>query len=209
MNFALSEDQEVLRDTFARFATERIKPRAAAIDEAREFPRELFMELAGLGFFGLRYPESLGGVNLDLLSYCLALTEIARGSLSLGAAAAMQSVMGTHFLYVLGNEEIHEQLLTPAIRGEKIQIFGKIILWPKTTRCLRHTMGSLTRTQARVEATTMDDYKVEEASIRLRSSLTTSVACHPMRRRWAGVEVAGDLLEGNRYSGELLYTDRW
>ena len=120
MDFALSEDQRILRETFARFSSERVKPRAAAIDEAREFPRELFAELADLGFFGLRYPESLGGVNLDLLSYCLAVSEIARGSLSLGALAAMQSLMGTHFLYAFGDEAIHERLLKPAIRGRKI-----------------------------------------------------------------------------------------
>jgi butyryl-CoA dehydrogenase len=120
MDFALSKDQELLQQTFARFSTERIKPRAAAIDEARQFPRELFMELADLGVFGLRYPESLGGVGLDMLSYCLAVGEIARGSLSLGALAAMQSLMGTHFLYTFGDEEIHKRLLEPAIRGEKI-----------------------------------------------------------------------------------------
>ncbi len=120
MNFALSDDQAILRDTFARFSTERVKPQAAAIDDSRQFPRELFAELAGLGFFGLRYPESLGGVNLGLLSYCLALAEIARGSLSLAAVAAMQSVMGTHFLYACGDPVIHEQFLRPAIRGEKI-----------------------------------------------------------------------------------------
>lgn len=120
MDFALSTDQELLRDTFARFSTDRIKPRAAAIDEAGEFPRELFKELADLGFFGLRYPESLGGVNLGLLPYCLAVSEIARGSLSLAALAAMQSVMGTHFLYTYGGTAIQERLLEPAIRGEKI-----------------------------------------------------------------------------------------
>ncbi len=120
MDFALTKDQELLRETFARFSRERIEPRAAAIDEARQFPRELFKELGDLGFFGLRYPESLGGVDLDLLSYCLAISEVARGSLSLGALAAMQSVMGTHFLYKFGDEAIHERLLRPAIRGEKI-----------------------------------------------------------------------------------------
>ncbi len=120
MDFELSEEQRLLQDTFSRFRSERISPRASAIDEAGEFPRELFMELADLGFFGLRYPESLGGVNLDMVSYCLAISEIARGSLSLGAVAAMQSLMGTHFLYILGNEEIHERLLKPAIKGEKI-----------------------------------------------------------------------------------------
>ncbi len=120
MDFALSEDQKFLRDTFARFTEERVRPQAAAIDESREFPRTLFQELADLGFFGLRYPESLGGVNLGLLSYCLAVAEIARGSLSLAALAAMQSVMGTHFLHAFGDDAIHDRLLKPAIRGEKI-----------------------------------------------------------------------------------------
>lgn len=120
MDFELSEEQRLLRDTLSRFSDERIKPRAAAMDEARQFPRDLFMELADLGFFGLRYPESIGGANADTVSYCLAISEIARGSLSLAAAAAMQSLMGTHFLYAFGNEDIRERLLKPAIRGKKI-----------------------------------------------------------------------------------------
>ncbi len=120
MNFELTQDQQLLLDTMSRFREERIAPRAAAIDEARQFPRELFMELAKLGFFGLRYPESLGGSDVDLVSYCLAISEVARGSLSLGAVAAMQSLMGTHFLYALGSEELQERLLRPASGGGKI-----------------------------------------------------------------------------------------
>ena len=120
MNFELSQEQQLLQDTFGRFCDERIAPRAAAIDEAGEFPRELFSELADLGLFGLRYPESFGGSGLDLLSFCLAISEIARGSLSLAAVSAMQSMMGTHFLYALGNADIHERLLKPAIAGAKI-----------------------------------------------------------------------------------------
>jgi len=120
MNFELSPEQKLLCETLSRFCQERIKPQAAALDESRQFPRELFMELAELGFFGMRYPESLGGTNVDLLTYCLAISEIARGSLSLAAAAAMQSLMGTHFLHVFGNEVIHERLLKPAIEGQKI-----------------------------------------------------------------------------------------
>ena len=123
MDFELTEEQRLLHGTLSRFCRERIKPRAAAIDESRQFPRELFMELAELGFFGMRYPESLGGTNLGMMSYCLAVSEIARGSLSLAAVAAMQSLMGTHFLYALGNEEIHERLLRPAIQGTKIGAF--------------------------------------------------------------------------------------
>jgi len=120
VDFQLSEEQRMLEETFARFCNERIKPVAGTIDEAKQFPRELFLELADLGFFGLRYPESVGGSGMDFVSYCLAISEIARGSLSLAACAAMQSLMGTHFLHSLGNEDIYERLLKPALRGEKI-----------------------------------------------------------------------------------------
>jgi butyryl-CoA dehydrogenase len=57
---------------------------------------------------------------MDCVSYCLAIEEIARGSLSLAACAGMQSLMGTHFVHALGNEDIHERLLKPALNGEKL-----------------------------------------------------------------------------------------
>ncbi|MBE7418808.1 MAG: acyl-CoA dehydrogenase family protein [Ideonella sp.] len=120
MNFDLSDDQRAIRDAFARFVDQRVVPQAAAIDEARVFPRELFAELGGLGFFGLRYPESVGGSGLALPEFALALEEIARGSMSLAGAAAMQSLMGTKFLHLLGNVDIVERLLQPALKGEKI-----------------------------------------------------------------------------------------
>ena len=120
MNFELTEQQKAIRDSFARFSDERIAPQAAALDEAHAFPRALFKELADLGFFGMRYPEDAGGTGMALTEFCLALTEIARGSMSLAAAAAMQSLMGTKFLHMLGNADIIERLFKPALRGEKI-----------------------------------------------------------------------------------------
>ena len=120
MNFELTDEQRAIRDSFARFADERIAPRAAALDEAHAFPRELFGELAGLGFFAMRYPEDVGGSGTGLTEFCLALEEIARGSLSLAGCAAMQSLMGTKFLHMLGNADVIERLFKPALRGEKI-----------------------------------------------------------------------------------------
>lgn len=120
MHFKLTDQQQAIRDTFARFCDERIAPQAAALDEAHAFPRELFKELADLGFFGMRYPEDAGGSGMALTEFCLALTEIARGSMSLAAAVAMQSLMGTKFLHMLGNADIIERLFKPALRGEKI-----------------------------------------------------------------------------------------
>lgn len=120
MDFELSEEQRAVRDTFARFSDERIAPKAAALDEAHAFPWNLFRELGALGLFGMRYPEAVGGSGMDLTSFCLALAEIARGSMSLAGCVAMQSVMGTNFLHMLGGPDIHERLFKPALRGEKV-----------------------------------------------------------------------------------------
>src|SRR5512147_27850 len=120
MDFELSPEQRAIRDTFARFADERIAPRAAALDEAHAFPRELFGELASMGLFAMRYPEDVGGSGTGLTEFCLALEEIARGSMSLAGCSAMQSLMGTKFLHMLGSADVLDRLFKPALRGEKI-----------------------------------------------------------------------------------------
>jgi benzylmalonyl-CoA dehydrogenase len=120
MDFELSPEQREIKATFARFSDERIAPHAAAIDAAHTFPREVFDRLAAMGLFGMRYPEEDGGTGLALIDFCLALEEIARGSLSVAGCVAMQSLMGTKFLHMLGSADIRERLFKPALRGEKI-----------------------------------------------------------------------------------------
>ncbi|MDH3234658.1 MAG: acyl-CoA dehydrogenase family protein [Alphaproteobacteria bacterium] len=116
----LSEDIREIQNTFARFCDEQIAPKAEAIDEAAEFPREMFQAIADLGFFGMRYPEEVGGLGLGLLAYCKAIEEIARGSVSVAACVSMQAMMGTNFVYSLGTPDHHERLLKPALEGKKI-----------------------------------------------------------------------------------------
>jgi alkylation response protein AidB-like acyl-CoA dehydrogenase len=120
MDFELSPEQREIKATFARFCDERIAPQAAAIDAAHAFPRAVFDQLAAMGLFGMRYPEADGGTGLALIEFCLALEEIARGSLSVAGCVAMQSLMGTKFLHMLGSAELRERLFKPALRGEKI-----------------------------------------------------------------------------------------
>lgn len=120
MDFELSEEQRQIRDTFARFSDAEIAPRAEELDAAHDFPRDLFARLGALGFFGMRYPESAGGSGLGLAAFALALEEIARGSMSLAGAVAMQSLMGTKFLDMLGNDDIRKRLFEPALHGDKI-----------------------------------------------------------------------------------------
>ena len=120
MDFDLSEEQRAIQQTFARFADERISPEAEAMDQAHAFPETLFRELGGLGFFAMRYPEDVGGTGVDLLTYCLAIEEISRGSMSLAGCVTMQSLMGTKFLHMLGSDDIRERLFKPALEGLKV-----------------------------------------------------------------------------------------
>ena len=120
MDFALTAEQRQIRDVFARFVDAEVAPNAAAIDAAHAYPRAAMRKLAELGFFAMRYPPDIGGVGLDLGTFCIALAEIARGSMSLAGCAAMQALMGTKFLHLLGNADIVERLLAPALAGEKI-----------------------------------------------------------------------------------------
>ena len=116
----LTEEQIAVRDTFARFTDAEIIPAAEAIDEAHEYPRDMVKRLADLGFVGMRYPEEVGGSGVDLVTCCLALEEVARGSMSVAACVTMQALMGTKFLEVLGSDDIRERLFKPALALDKI-----------------------------------------------------------------------------------------
>lgn len=115
----LSEEQRAVRETFHRFAEGEIRPEAESLDRNPRFPRALFARAAELGFFGMRYPEPEGS-GCDVTTYLLAVEELAWGSLSVAAACAMQSLMGTWFLHRFADPDLRARVLEPALRGEKI-----------------------------------------------------------------------------------------
>src|ERR1019366_4808472 len=114
-----TETQKAIQATFREFCEKRVKPMAARIDEEKKFPIGLFREAGDLGFFGMRYPENAGGSGLDIMSYTLAVIELAKGSLSLAAVCTMQSLMATYFLFRFGDEEVREYF-SEALKGNKI-----------------------------------------------------------------------------------------
>jgi len=120
----LTTEQEAFRRAVARFVDAEVAPVAAALDERAEFPRELFARVGALGWLGLRYPEAYGGADADATTYCLFAEELARGSLSLAAAAAMQSLMGTYFIYQHGDDALRRKYLVPALRGDLVATFA-------------------------------------------------------------------------------------
>ncbi len=120
MDFALSPEHETFRRTVAEFVEREVTPRVAEMEERGEWDGTLFKRMGELGYFGLRYPEKYGGANADALMLAIFLEEMARGYLSLAAAAMMQCLMGTTFIHRFGTDGQRERLLVPAIRGEKI-----------------------------------------------------------------------------------------
>jgi butyryl-CoA dehydrogenase len=119
-----TSDQEQFRRSVARFVDAEVVPAAEALDERGEFPVALFRRLGELGYLGLRYPEKYGGADADMTTYCLFAEELARGSLSVAAAAAMQGLMGTHFIHKYGSEALRERYLVPALRGQLVATFA-------------------------------------------------------------------------------------
>src|SRR5437879_9784840 len=144
-------EQEEFRRAVARFVDAEVVPAAEAIDARAEFPWTLFRRIGELGYLGLRYPEAYGGADADMVTYCLFAEELARGSLSVAAAAAMQSLMGTHFVYKYGSEELRRRYLVPALHGDLVATFA--LTEPNagsdvaniTTRARRHGDGWVLR----------------------------------------------------------------
>jgi len=124
VDFRLTEEQEAFRKAVARFVDTEVAPVAGRLDEAGEFPRPLFRKLGEQGYLALRYPEGYGGVEADMVTYCLFAEEMARGSMSVAALAAMQGLMGTYFVYRFGSEELRQRYLVPALRGDKVATFA-------------------------------------------------------------------------------------
>lgn len=116
----LAKEHKFFRNEISRFVTEQVVPRAHEIDSNDEFPLGLFHAVGQLGYFGIRYPEEYGGSEADALKFSIFAEELAHGSLAFAVICMMQSLMGTDFLYRFGNHRIKEQLLKPALRGEKI-----------------------------------------------------------------------------------------
>ncbi len=71
MDFELSEDQKMLKETVTRFVDNEVVPRAAELDEEERFPEESFRDMAEMGLFGISIPEEHGGSGADFLSCVL------------------------------------------------------------------------------------------------------------------------------------------
>jgi butyryl-CoA dehydrogenase len=125
MNFELSEEQSLIRETVREFAEAEIAPSAAERDEQERFDRGLmFDSLAELGLTGIIFPEQYGGAGADYLSYAIAVEELSRVCASTGVTLSAHISLGANPIYLFGSEAQKEKFLSPLAAGEKMGAFG-------------------------------------------------------------------------------------
>ncbi len=124
MNFELSQEQKMIRETVRDFAEREIKPVAKELDEKASFSVDLTKKMGELGLFGMYLPEEYGGQGLDTLSYVIAVEEISRIDGSQGATLAAHNSLGIGPLYAYGTEEQKMKYIPPLCTGEALWGFG-------------------------------------------------------------------------------------
>ncbi len=124
MDFALTEEQQLIQRTARDFATKEVLPQAAKIDEEHRYPRELVKRMGELGFLGMAVPEKWGGAGLDAVSYVLAMEEISRACASCGVIMSVNNSLACDPILKFGTDEQKTRFLAPMARGELIGCFA-------------------------------------------------------------------------------------
>ena len=124
MNFGLSEEQKILRESIRKFAEKEITPVIDELDEKEEFSLDILRKMAEMGLLGIFVPESYGGTNMDYLSYIIAVEELARVDASQAATIAAGNSLGIGPIFYFGNEVQKKAYLPKLCRGEILASFG-------------------------------------------------------------------------------------
>lgn len=124
MLFQTTAEHEQLRAKIRSFAEEEIKPIAFSLDQENQFPDEAVKKLGEMGLMGIPYPKEYGGAGLDILSYAIAVEELARIDGGSGVILSAHVSLGSFPIFAYGNEEQKKKYLTPLAKGEKIAVFG-------------------------------------------------------------------------------------
>jgi len=124
MDFSLSMEQNILRESVRDFAENEIRPLAGDLDATETFSYELTRAMGELGLFGVFVSEDYGGQELDYLSYIIAVEELARIDASQAATVAAANSLGIGPLYYFGNEQQKKKYLPKLCTGDMLWAFG-------------------------------------------------------------------------------------
>ena len=120
MKFDLGEDVNALRDMVHRWAQDRVRPMAAAIDASNQFPADLWHEMGDLGLLGITVPEAYGGAGMGYLAHAVAVEEIARASASVSLSYGAHSNLCVNQIKLNGSDAQKEKYLPGLVSGENV-----------------------------------------------------------------------------------------
>jgi isovaleryl-CoA dehydrogenase len=120
LSFGLGETLDMLREQVHNFASRKIAPRAAEIDQINEFPNDLWRELGDMGLLGITVEERYGGVDMGYLAHIIAMEEVSRASASVGLSYAAHSNLCVNQIHRNGSPDQKAKYLPKLISGEHI-----------------------------------------------------------------------------------------
>jgi short/branched chain acyl-CoA dehydrogenase len=124
VDFDLTPEQKLLRETVRTFARQRVAPVAAELDHEGRFPYELVSELAQLGLMGIPIPEEYEGAGGDTVSYAIAVEELTRIDSSVAITMAAHTSLGTMPILLFGTAEQRAKWLPDLASGRRLAAFG-------------------------------------------------------------------------------------
>lgn len=122
MQFALSEEHTLIRDSARRVAREVIAPRAAEVDRTAQYPEDYFQALKTADLLGITLPREVGGADAGTLAMGLAIEEVAKYDCSAGLMV-MLGALATHTIKFFGTPDQVERFVGPVARGERKAAF--------------------------------------------------------------------------------------
>ncbi len=123
MDYFLTEEQEMIRDTARQVAREKIVPARAELDEKEEFPHEIIKVMGQSDLMGIYIPEEYGGLGMGSLALCIAVEEISAACVGVSTSYAANA-LGTYPILLYGTEEQKKQYLPKIASGEHLAAFG-------------------------------------------------------------------------------------
>ncbi len=124
VDFALTDEQRLVRDSARAFAEAEILPHIRRWDEDGGFPRELFGKMAAQGFLGAPIPERYGGGGMDYISFALLCEELERADTAFRVVQSVHVGLNSLALLQWGTEEQRQRWLVPQARGDKLGTFA-------------------------------------------------------------------------------------
>lgn len=124
MNFALSEEQEMVKKMVRSFVDKEIMPYIQEWDANQHFEKGIMKRMADLNLMGVCIPEEYGGMGMDYNTLAIVCEELERGDTAFRTAVSVHTGLNSMSLLQWGNEEQKQKYLVPQAKGEKIGAFG-------------------------------------------------------------------------------------